>query len=505
VESRHIKQRRHIVTTILAIVVAVGLLFAFLSIPTPEPAPSKGASGRPFAWKLDERWKHQEAIFAAARDAGCERLGDRINSGFEQGRQVLEKVARGPLSPDDPAFGDLEMILFDLGSMVGACPDRLPEYIDLLTTTRSRIKAQSRQWDVDSQEVRDRLYRLLYGGRAALEEVMLQAPLGAYPALIRGDNETSVTPSLRFREQTLHSGDILVSRGGAPTSAIIARGNDYPGNFSHVALLHVDEKTGVPGIVEAHIERGVVISRLEEYIKDVKLRVMVLRLRADLAQMKADPMLPHKAATLAVNETRSRHIPYDFAMAFREPSKYFCSEVASHAYSLVGVELWRATTTMSSPGLVRWLGYFGVEHFETQAPADLEYDPQLVVVAEWRDPKTLWKDHIDNAVTDAMLEGAEEGDRIGYPWYLLAPARLVKAYSAFMNLFGRTGPIPEGMDAVAALRSESMSKTHEKIRATVLAQAASFQEKHGYKPPYWQLVRMAQQARGETPGKTAAR
>ena len=216
---------------------AVALLFALLSIPTPEPAPSKGASARPFAWKLDERWKHQETLFSAARDAGCERLRDRINRGFEQGRQILDKVTRDPLKPDDPAFGQLEMTLFDLGSMVGACPDRLPEYIDLITTTRSRIKAQSRLWDVDSQDVRDRLYRMLYGGRAALEEVMLQAPLGSYPALIRGDNETSVTPSLSFREQTLHSGDILVSRGGAPTSAIIARGNDYPGNFSHVALL----------------------------------------------------------------------------------------------------------------------------------------------------------------------------------------------------------------------------------------------------------------------------
>jgi hypothetical protein len=232
---------------------------------------------------------------------------------------------------------------------------------------------------------------------------------------------------------------------------------------------------------------------------------MVLRLRADLAQMKADPMLPHKAATLAVNETRSRHIPYDFAMAFKEPSKYFCSEVASQAYSRVGVELWRTATTMSSPGLVRWLGYFGVEYFDTQAPADLEYDPQLTVVAEWRDPETLWKDHIDNAVTDAMLEGAEEGDRIGYPWYLLAPARLAKAYSAFVNLFGRIGPIPEGMDARAALRNQTMSSTHEKIKVRVLAQAASFQQKNGYRPPYWQLVRMAQQARGETSGKKAER
>ena len=41
--------------------------------------------------------------------------------------------------------------------------------------------------------------------------------------------------------------------------------------------------------------------------------------------------------------------------------------------------------------------------------ADLEYDPQLRVVAEWCDPDTLFKDHVDNAVIDVMLEAAERG------------------------------------------------------------------------------------------------
>jgi len=69
---------------------------------------------------------------------------------------------------------------------------------------------------------------------------------------------------------------------------------------------------------------------------------------------------------------------------------------------------------------------FGVRHFETQAPADLEYDPQLVVVAEWRDRSELWNDHLDNAVVEAMLDRADRGYRLAYDWYLLAPARLVK-------------------------------------------------------------------------------
>ena len=59
------------------------------------------------------------------------------------------------------------------------------------------------------------------------------------------------------------------------------------------------------------------------------------------------------------------------------------------------------------------------------------------------------------------------------------------------------GPIPEGMDATAALRNLELTAMHEKIRESVLVQASAFQEKQGYRPPYWELVRMANKARAE--------
>ena len=479
------------------IVLAVVVLFALLSIPAPDPVIAQGAVGQPFTWKQDAKWNALETSFREARNVGCDGLKAPIDGDFRKGQRTLATLDATPFGPNAPVFTELENNIFSLGTMVAACPERLRDYIDLVTRTRSLLKRQSEGWDMNDRAVRDRLYRLLYGGRTALEEVMLQAPAGSFPPLIKADDVTSVTPSYAFQNGTLRSGDILASRGGAPTSALIARGNDYPGNFSHIALLYVDEKTGVPGIIEAHIEVGVVVSTVEAYIKDKKLRVMVLRLRPDLPQMKADPMLPHKAAKRAYEEANNRHIPYDFEMDYRDPSKWFCSEVASWAYRQYGVELWKGSTTMSAPGLVRWLSYFGVTHFETQAPADLEYDPQISVVAEWRDPDTLWKDHVDNAVTEALLEGADEGDGIPYSWWMLPPTRLVKAYSATLNYFGGVGPIPEGMDSKAALRNLELTSMHEKIRDRVLAQAAAFQEKQGYRPPYWELVRMANQARKE--------
>src|SRR5437899_1973601 len=293
----------------------------------------------------------------------------------------------------------------------------------------------------------------------------------------------------------VNSGDDLESRGGYPTSALIARGNDYPGNFSHVGLVHVDSVTHAVSVIEAHIERGVAITTGDGYLADKKLRIMVLRPRADLPQLVADPLLPHRAATAALERARREHIPYDFTMDYRDPSRLFCSEVASWVYHDRGLDLWMGISTISKAGLRRWLASFGVRHFETQEPSDLEYDPQLVVVAEWRDATTLRKDHIDNAVIDALLEGAEAGDALSYAWYRLPVARLAKAYSWIVGRFGAQGPVPEGMSARAALRNGAFSDRQRQIAARVTEAAARLTEEQGYPPPYWVLLDLARKER----------
>ncbi len=375
---------------------------------------------------------------------------------------------------------------------MAACPDHQARYTALYRDLRTAIKEQSRHWDVTSRPARDRLYRALYGSRAALEEVLLQHPDRMVPLLL-GVDAPSATPSTLVEGVRIHSGDILVSRGGAPTSALIARGNDYPGNFSHVALVHVDSN-GTASTIEAHIEAGVAIAAAEQYLRDKKLRVMVLRPRADLPALVADPMLPHRAATAAIERVRAGHIPYDFAMDYHDPSRLFCSEVASSAYHGLGVTLWTGLSTLSAEGLRRWLGSFGVTHFETQEPSDLEYDPQLVVVAEWHGPETLRDDHIDNAVIDAMLEGAERGDELSYAWYQLPAARILKAWSWIKVRLGGVGPVPEGMSAASALRNKVFSARQKALAARVRSAADTFRVREGYPAPYWRLLDLARDA-----------
>ena len=454
------------------------------------PAPLRGGV---FAWRSDSLWQTLEQQYRTARETGCTRLDSRIGEGLDRISHLIDGLAGEQVVPPwAPQLDSLETAWFAVTPLVAACPNYQARYTAQYRELRTAIKQQSRHWDVTTRPARDRLYRALYGSRAALEEVMLQHPDQMTPLLL-GEDELSATPSALVEGVRIHSGDMLVSRGGAPTSALIARGNDYPGNFSHVALVHVDSN-GTASTIEAHIEIGVAVGSAEQYLRDKKLRIMVLRPRADLPALVADPMLPHRAATAAIERVRAGHIPYDFAMDYRDPSRLFCSEVASAAYHDLGVTLWTGLSTLSAEGLRRWLGSFGVSHFETQEPSDLEYDPQLVVVAEWRGAETLRDDHIDNAVIDAMLEGAERGDELGYPWYQLPAARVLKAWSWMKVQLGGSGSVPEGMSAASALRNRAFSARQIVLASQVRAAADAFRAKEGYPAPYWRLIDLAREA-----------
>lgn len=465
-------------------------LVLLLTLPGPEPpvapAPPRGGG---FAWNQDAFWRSLDTTYVHAR-GGCETAAPSAARELTALNTSADRLLRSPVAPDAAVLDTLERRFFRLAPLVAACPRDLRAYVQLSGRLRDAIKWQSRRWDVAGEAARARLYRSLYGFRGAVEEVMLHHP-DSNAALLEGRAEPSATPATTVHGVGIHSGDILVSRGGYPTSALIARGNDYPGNFSHVGLVHVDSATHVASVIEAHIERGVAVFTAEQYLQDKKLRIMVLRPRADLPQLAGDPILPHRAASLALARARAGHIPYDFEMDYTDPSKLFCSEVASSVYHELGVTLWTGLSTISAAGLRRWLASFGVRYFETQEPSDLEYDPQLVVVAEWRDAATLLKDHIDNAVIDAMLEGAEAGDGLRYPWYELPLARLAKAYSWLIGRFGAVGPVPAGMSARAALRNGAFSDRQRRIAARVATAVERLTRAQGYPPPYWTLLDLA--------------
>jgi len=482
---------------VIRCLIALAVLYGLLLIPEAQPPLPKGAGPQAFLWNRNAFWSALEKQMQEARALDPTKRNTEMLVGLARIHSVLDILSGTNLSPTAPAFDELETNYFLVAPKMAAgdARDSLAVFLKTGAQLQRAVKRQSEHWPVDTRETRERIYRALYGSRAAVEEVLLQLPRGQIPAITRGDDEPSVTPAAIVQGVKLHSGDILVSRGGAATSALIARGNDFPGNFSHIALAYVEEQTKQVSVIEAHIESGVGVRPIEAYLAETKLRIMLLRPRADLHALVADPLLPHKAAASALSNALARHIPYDFAMDHADAAKQFCSEVAAAAYQVHGVKLWSARSQLSTPGVTSWLAALGVRHFETQEPSDLEYDPQLRVVAEWRDPETLFKDHVDNAVIDAMLEGADRGEKLDYNHWLLPFVRVAKVWSALLNFFGKIGPVPEGMSATTALRVDRLTQDHAVIATRVMAAAEKFRSDHGYAPPYWELVRLAREGR----------
>lgn len=465
------------------------VIYLLLLIPESETSGIKPAPATPFTWNMDARWQELQTQFEVARFLPAGKKDSLITLHRQHLEQLMSSFETTGFFFTDENLSRLLDTFFNAAPGVAAS-NNTDWFIALYNQARRLIKHQSRNLDLNDPVNRTMLYKLLYGLRAAVEEVLLQQDTVQVNPIQQVTSEPSATPSAVIQGIRVHSGDLLVSRGGAEVSAFISRGNDYPGNFSHVAMLHVDE-AGKASLIEAHIEKGVAIATVEEYLKDKKLRFMVLRPRADLPQLIENPMLPHRAAQTVLAESHTRHIPYDFKMNFYDSSAMFCSEVGSFAYRKNGIVLWQAVSTISSAGMVNWLSAFGVENFVTQMPSDLEYDPQLSIVAEWYDPEALFKDHLDNAVMDVLYEQAGKGMRISYNQWLLPVARIIKAYSLIQNKLGYPGIIPEGMTATQALKNNSFVTLYRETRQSTGKKVEQLMEEKRYRPPYWELVSIA--------------
>ena len=483
---------------ILYFIAAIAVLYLLLLIPDAKEKNAAIETGKtPFVWNRDAQWIQMENQFRQAKQMDTVKLDSVINVYKTIAEAALIALQNKNTSAQDSGWVKIENNFFILASLVAVRQSQIPCITDYYNRLRNLVKQQSQHWDMNEAASRNTVYTLLYGLRAAVEEVLLQTDSLHFPAAMLVNNEKSATPAASIFGIEVHSGDLLVSRGGAEVSALISRGNDYPGNFSHIALIYVDEKTKEPFLIEAHIEKGVAVATVAQYEHDKKLRFMVMRPRANLSMLIADSMLPQKAAKYMFDEAHKRHIPDDFKMNFNDTAEMFCSEVASYAYRTNGLQVWKYPSTISSPGVVNWLHDFGVENFVTQMPSDLEYDPQLSVVAEWRDPETLFKDHVDNAAMDALLEKANKGATIDYSIWQLPIVRVVKGYCVIKNLFGKIGMIPEGMSATKALKNQTFVAMHVDVKNKTMQMADDFFKKNNYRAPYWQLVKFAEAAVNE--------
>ncbi len=225
-------------------------------------------------------------------------------------------------------------------------------------------------------------------------------------------------PKYIFRDwRDLKSGDVLISRGNAYTSAAIARIGDIDAQFSHLTMVYKDD-AGELHTTEAHIEIGSVSKEFQAHLDERNARTVVLR-------FNGEEELAHRAAKHIYERVKNhstnkgKNIPYDFGMDYIDHEDLFCSEVVYEGYEVAsgGTLDIPLNKTKFNPGLLKFLEQIGIDvdkdnidTFLTFGPGDTEFDPNFEVVAEWRNPAKMSDTRQKDAVLTKMMEWMEKED-----------------------------------------------------------------------------------------------
>lgn len=214
----------------------------------------------------------------------------------------------------------------------------------------------------------------------------------------------------------LKSGDIILSRGNAYTSAAISNLGEFDTQFSHMSVVYKDPK-GEFHTVEAHIEVGSFVRKLQDHIDDHNARTMIFRFDDEEIAAKAAEFIYNKVKK--ESDTKG-NILYDFGFDLDDNKQLFCSEVASYAYDVasegkVKLPMFRSSLIKRKVEFVRLLELKPDTSF---IPADIEVDPRFTIVSEWRDAGKVGDLLEKDAILQAMFDWH---DQYGY--------RLVQASS----------------------------------------------------------------------------
>jgi hypothetical protein len=213
----------------------------------------------------------------------------------------------------------------------------------------------------------------------------------------------------------LNSGDIILSRGNAFSSAAIARigVNDY--QFSHLSFVFEDPNDRKLYTTEAHIEIGSVTAPIIEHIDSKNARTAVFRYK--------DPQISHLASQSIyqrVNNEIKEHkktIQYDFSMDFQHNDRLYCSEIISSGFkmALPNEDYFPMFKSKFSPGIIPFLNKIGipatkenVHQLEVFAPGDIQFDPRFELVAEWRDPRKIEQSRLKDFILTKIFERMEK-------------------------------------------------------------------------------------------------
>lgn len=214
--------------------------------------------------------------------------------------------------------------------------------------------------------------------------------------------------------EDLKSGDVILSRGNAFSSAAIARIGESDFQFSHLSFIYRDQQdNNKMYTTEAHIEIGSVVAPMDDHIASKNARSVVFRYKdASLAAAASE----HMYQRVKNQSATGKNIEYDFGMNYKDDSKLFCSEIISSGFHAIKPEngflpKYKSKFTL---GMIPFLNNIGIpvnkeniQSYEVFSPGDIQFDPQFDLVLEWRNPKKMEQSRLKDFILTKLFEKME--------------------------------------------------------------------------------------------------
>ncbi len=429
--------------------------------------------------------------FSEARDYSSQKVESVYWRLLGEGEWLLSEIKSGKKKELLNLFDRLRSVEIEMAAVAAAKKTLIPSAKRFIEKARLEVKGAAHVWPPGNGRITEAVYSVLFGGRFALEEAFVQTSFEGNNPLTLYDDVPSESLHAFVKGVKVHSGDILLFRGDTVVQALIARGNDFPGVFSGTAMVHVDSESSEAIVIEARLGEGITKTSFGDFLVEKGYDALLLRVRPGHPALKQSPLAPKRAADYVLSKSGGSHL-YDPLLDWGDDERYYGEELLLSAYDRERINLWPVRGRLTSPGLATWLHSLGVRHLDVLVPSDLEYDPALTPVAEWRNIERLRDERFNNAVFDALIDGADMGDRLGYALDEVPLALLVKAWSVIQGYRGLPEEIPDGMGPFDALRFRALTeRIHPLLKKDVRGAADWLTKKQGFEPTYRQLVGIA--------------
>lgn len=150
-------------------------LYLLLLIPIQNTNEPQKASEIPFVWDQDTLWASLETNFLKAKGMSSKTLDSIVQAMAFEADSILNANTGVTNQPKDGFYVSIEQRFFQIAPLIAAQQNKSDWHIRFYNQVRKKIKHDSRFWDMNSADARNTAYRILYGIRATVEEILLQS------------------------------------------------------------------------------------------------------------------------------------------------------------------------------------------------------------------------------------------------------------------------------------------------------------------------------------------